>query len=71
MGGRARAYSKCNCKLSHLGSNLKVKSGSDARRASDPGEKLISLGVGLHYNEEENFLNRIVISDLYPVNCEM
>ena len=48
-----------------------MKSGSDARRASDPGEKLISLGVGLHYNEEENFLNRIVISDLYPVNCDI
>ena len=28
------------------------------------GEKLITLGVGLHQNEEENFLNRRVKSEL-------
>ena len=27
-------------------------------------EKLITLGVGLHQNEEDNFLNRIVKSEL-------
>ena len=28
------------------------------------GEKLITLGVGLYQNEDENFLNRIVKSEL-------
>ena len=28
------------------------------------GDKLITLGVGLHSNEEDNFLNRIVKSEL-------
>ena len=31
------------------------------------GDKLITLGVGLHSNEEENFLNRIVKSELYKI----
>ena len=31
------------------------------------GDKLITLGVGSHLNEEENFLNRIVKSELNKV----
>ena len=31
------------------------------------GDKLITLGVGLHSNEEENFLNRIVKSELNKI----
>ena len=31
------------------------------------GDKLITLGVGLHSNEEENFFNRIVKSELNKI----
>ena len=31
------------------------------------GDKLITLGVGLHSNEEENFLNRIAKSELNKI----